>query len=375
MLNDGLDFSFSGLKTSVVNHVRTHPDVSTADVAASFQTAVVDVLVARGAPSGSGGGRGTRAGRRRGGSLLRERFLDACAEDKEHGFLPSHSMCTDSAAMIAATGWRRLRSDGPTPLDAAARTRISSCSSRDPLMSAPRINTFAVCTPGLGPFTLAGLERLGVQEPMVRRGGVSCSATWPQLWAMKPARSDGDRGCSCGSPTSPPTGSASCRAVFAGWTGRDGSARCVARSVRIGDRLPALPPGNLIEGEWEVVPAGDGPPQDLYVRVVHDAVTLSLSSSGAPLYRKRLAARRREGAIRKETLAAACSQVDGIAAHRSSTRSAAPARSRSKRRCTQKRIPPGRFRSPRSSRGRASKHDRWSACWPPPTPTCCHGAP
>src|SRR5690606_26419795 len=41
------DFSFSGLKTAVVNHVRRHPEVDTADVAASFQEAVVDVLVAK----------------------------------------------------------------------------------------------------------------------------------------------------------------------------------------------------------------------------------------------------------------------------------------------------------------------------------------
>ena len=41
------DFSFSGLKTAVVNHVRKHPDVATADVAASFQEAVVDVLVTK----------------------------------------------------------------------------------------------------------------------------------------------------------------------------------------------------------------------------------------------------------------------------------------------------------------------------------------
>src|SRR4029077_18518676 len=47
MLNDGLDFSFSGLKTSVINHVRKNPDVSAADVAASFREAVVDVLVAK----------------------------------------------------------------------------------------------------------------------------------------------------------------------------------------------------------------------------------------------------------------------------------------------------------------------------------------
>src|SRR5207237_2443998 len=47
MLDDQYDFSFSGLKTAVINHVRKHPDVGTADVAASFQAAVVDVLVAK----------------------------------------------------------------------------------------------------------------------------------------------------------------------------------------------------------------------------------------------------------------------------------------------------------------------------------------
>ena len=47
MLNDGLDVSFSGLKTAVVNHVRKHPDDSAEDIAASFQAAVVDVLVAK----------------------------------------------------------------------------------------------------------------------------------------------------------------------------------------------------------------------------------------------------------------------------------------------------------------------------------------
>src|SRR5439155_2126247 len=47
MLDQGYDFSFSGLKTAVVTYVRKHPEVSTADVAASFQEAVVDVLVAK----------------------------------------------------------------------------------------------------------------------------------------------------------------------------------------------------------------------------------------------------------------------------------------------------------------------------------------
>ncbi len=47
MRNDGFDFSFSGLKTAVINHVRRAPDVDVRDVAASFQEAVVDVLLTK----------------------------------------------------------------------------------------------------------------------------------------------------------------------------------------------------------------------------------------------------------------------------------------------------------------------------------------
>ena len=126
MANDGYDFSFSGLKTAVVNYVRKHPEVSSADVAASFQAAVVDVLVvkARRAAAEVGATGIVLGGGVAANSLLREEVLGACEADGIQGFLPSRSMCTDNAAMIAAAGWHRLRMDGPTPLDAGAHPNL-----------------------------------------------------------------------------------------------------------------------------------------------------------------------------------------------------------------------------------------------------------
>jgi len=126
MRDEGLDFSFSGVKTAVVNHVRRHPDVSTADVAASFQEAVVDVLVAKvqGAARQVGAKAMCLGGGVAANSLLRERFLDACVQDGLRAYLPSRAMCTDNAAMVATAGWWRLRSDGPSPLDCGAEPNL-----------------------------------------------------------------------------------------------------------------------------------------------------------------------------------------------------------------------------------------------------------
>ena len=131
ILDEGYDFSFSGLKTAVVNHVRRHPDASTEDVAASFQEAVVDVLVtkARRAARDHGAKGLCLAGGVAANSQLRERLLDACVADGLRAFLPSRSMCTDNAAMVAAAGWYRLRSDGPSPLDTGAVPNLRLVSS------------------------------------------------------------------------------------------------------------------------------------------------------------------------------------------------------------------------------------------------------
>ena len=126
ILDDGYDFSFSGVKTAVVNYVRKHPDVSTPDVAASFQEAVVDVLVqkARRAAQAYGAKGMALAGGVAANSQLRTRVLDTCMADGLHPFLPSREMCTDNAAMVAAAAWYRLESDGPSPLDTGASPNL-----------------------------------------------------------------------------------------------------------------------------------------------------------------------------------------------------------------------------------------------------------
>ena len=122
MLDDGYDFSFSGLKTAVINHVRKHPDVTTPDVAASFQAAVVDVLVAKAVAAAEECGAGALClgGGVAANALLRERTAAECTRLGLRAVLPSRAMCTDNAAMVAAAGLWRLRHDGPTALDAGA---------------------------------------------------------------------------------------------------------------------------------------------------------------------------------------------------------------------------------------------------------------
>lgn len=127
MMHDGLNFSFSGLKTSVINYVRKNPDVSNIDVAASFQAAVVDVLVAKTIMAAQQVG---AVGVVLGGGVAANSRLRAQLQSKGqlNGFrvaVPSRAMCTDNAAMIAAAAWHRLGSDGPTDMSVGANPNLA----------------------------------------------------------------------------------------------------------------------------------------------------------------------------------------------------------------------------------------------------------
>ena len=127
MIESGFDFSFSGLKTSVVNYVRRSPDARVEDVAASFQEAVVEVLVTkavRAAEAESETGICLAGGVAANGPL-RERIGAACVQLGIRAHLPSVDMCTDNAAMVGAAGWWSLCNRGPTPLLAGADPNLA----------------------------------------------------------------------------------------------------------------------------------------------------------------------------------------------------------------------------------------------------------
>lgn len=137
------DFSFSGLKTAVSLAVARagpggppYPDAMLADLAASFQAAVVDVLVAKAmravetheARALTLGG-GVACNRE-----LRGRLAEACTARGIPLQVPGLRLCADNAAMIALVGARRLAAGAPVPaaLDAAASLEASGLEMQAP---------------------------------------------------------------------------------------------------------------------------------------------------------------------------------------------------------------------------------------------------
>jgi N6-L-threonylcarbamoyladenine synthase len=126
---DSLHFSFSGIKTAVLHYVRKHPSTPVADLAASFQQAVVDVLVDKtlSAAGQCAANRVVVTGGVAANSQLRREMQTACAEAGLQLVIPHPRLCTDNGAMIAAAAhWRAQQ--GHAGLDAEALLELDAVS-------------------------------------------------------------------------------------------------------------------------------------------------------------------------------------------------------------------------------------------------------
>ncbi len=123
----GFDFSFSGLKTAVRNHVALFmsrdegidPALKKADIAASFQSAVVDTLIEKTmlAVSETGAGKIVVAGGVAANTLLRKRMQEETKKRDIELYLPGMFYCIDNAAMIALAGYLHFRRGERSNLD------------------------------------------------------------------------------------------------------------------------------------------------------------------------------------------------------------------------------------------------------------------
>ena len=103
---DNLDFSFSGIKTAVINLNHKTPDINKADLCASFEKAVTEVLIEniQKAVQITGVKTIALAGGVSANSYIRQEFLKL----EQQGikiYMPDLKLCTDNAAMIASAGY------------------------------------------------------------------------------------------------------------------------------------------------------------------------------------------------------------------------------------------------------------------------------
>lgn len=108
---DSYDFSFSGLKSAVLNYVNKQKmlgiEINPFDIAASFQQSVVEVLIGKAIKAAKGKGlqKIALAGGVASNSALREKMKEACEKEGFQLSIPSPILCTDNAAMIGCAAY------------------------------------------------------------------------------------------------------------------------------------------------------------------------------------------------------------------------------------------------------------------------------
>ena len=106
---EGLDFSFSGIKTAVINLNHNKKDLKKEDLCASFEETVSDMLIqnTKKAIQATGIKKVALAGGVSANIFIRNKFLELGKELDVKVYFPELSLCTDNAAMIASAGYYR----------------------------------------------------------------------------------------------------------------------------------------------------------------------------------------------------------------------------------------------------------------------------
>ena len=104
---DGLDFSFSGLKTAIINLHHKTPDINKADLAASFEKDVAEILLenTKKAVKETNINKIALAGGVSANSYIRKAFKELEEKENIKVYYPELKLCTDNAAMIASSGY------------------------------------------------------------------------------------------------------------------------------------------------------------------------------------------------------------------------------------------------------------------------------